>query len=250
MRSFLPLALLCALLLPATSTGQGDEASKSPEDILADATRDLGAVHSFHVAGTESGSDGSMRIVGDVVAGGSVRFRIDEGGQKIGLIVTKSASYVRASRDFWRRDGHVKSAKELKLLSNRWIKIPGGQGVADLGKQFAPATLAHCLTANLGTVTKRPTTTFEGRRVIVLTDKGEKPGTSPGLLYLTSAGQILPVRLVQTGRQHSGGHHEAACGGSDRTTRHSDIRFSRFDEPVKISAPAKSLDLTKGGSPS
>jgi hypothetical protein len=250
MRSFFPLALLCALLLPATSAGQGDEASKSTDDILADATRDLGAVHSYHVAGTGSGSDGSMRIVGDVEASGPMRLRLDQGRQKLGLIIIKSAAYVRASRDFWRRQEHIKSAKELKLLSNRWIKVPGGQGVADLGKQFTPATLAHCLTTSLGTVTKRPTTTFEGRRVIVLADKGDKPGTSPGLLYVTSAGRILPVRAVQTGRQRPGGHREGACGGSDRTTTHTDIRFSRFDKPVKIGAPAKALDLTQGGSPS
>jgi hypothetical protein len=251
MRSFLPLALLCALLLPAASAGQGDEASKSPQDILADATRDLGAVHSYHVAGTGSGTDGSMRIVGDVDASGPLRLRLDQGRQRMALIITKSAAaYVRASRDFWRQQEHVKSAKELKLLSNRWIKVPGGQGVADLGKQFTPATLAHCLTTNLGTVTKRPTTTFQGRRVIVLANKGDKPGTSPGLLYLTTAGRILPVREMQTGRERPGGHHEATCGGSDRTTTHSDIRFSRFDKPVKIAAPAKALDLTQGGSAS
>ena len=249
MRSLLPLALLCALLLPATSTGQGDEASKPPADILADAARDFGAVHSFHVAGTGSGTDGSTRIVGDVDASGPMRLRLTQAGQKIALIVTRSASYIRASRSFW-REQHVKSAKVLKLLSNRWIKVPAGEDLAGLAKQFTPAALAHCLTTNLGTVTKRPTATFQGRRVIVLEDKGDKPGTNPGLLYLTSAGRILPVRAVQTGRQRPGGHPEAACGGSDRTTRHTDIRFSRFDKPVKIGAPAKALDLEQEGSPS
>src|ERR1700750_185381 len=112
MRPFLPLALLCALLLPATSAGQGDEASKSPQDILADATRDLGAVHSYRVAGTESGTDGSTRVVGDVDASGPMRFRVEQGRQKLALIVTESASYVRASRSFWRAQ-HIKSAKEL-----------------------------------------------------------------------------------------------------------------------------------------
>jgi hypothetical protein len=248
-RSLLPLALLCALLVPATSIGQGDEASKAPQDILADAARDLGTVHSYRVTGTESATDGFTRLVGDVDASGPMRFRLTQGRQKIALIVTKSAAYVRASRDFWRQQ-HIKSAKELKLLSNRWIKIPADQGVADLGKEFTPATLAHCLTTNLGTVTKRPTTTFQGRRVIVLEDKGDKPGTNPGLLYLTSAGRILPVRAEQTGRQRAGGRPEAGCGGSDRTTKHSDIRFSRFDKPVKITAPAKALDLTKAGSAS
>jgi hypothetical protein len=203
MRSFLPLALLCALLLPATSAGQS----------------------------------------------GPMRFRLGQGRQKIGLIVTRSATYVRASRGFWRQQ-HIKNAKELKLLSNRWIKVPGGRGVADLGKQFTPATLARCLTTNLGTVTKRPATTFQGRRVIVLADKGDKPGTSPGLLYLTAAGRVLPVRAVQTGRQRPGGHPAAACGGADRTTTRTDIRFSRFDKPVKIGAPAKALDLTQAGTPS
>src|SRR3954463_6628873 len=240
MRSFLPLALLCALLLPATSTGQGDEASKPPADILGDAARDLGAVHSYHVAGTRSGSDGSMRIAGDVDASGPMRLRLDLGRQKLALIVTRSAAYVRASRNFWRRQGHIKSAKQLKLLSNRWSRFPADLGLADLGRQFTPATLAHCLTTNLGTVTKRPTTTFEGRRVIVLEDKGDKPGTSPGLLYVKAAGQILPVRAVQTGRQRPGGHPEAGCGGAGPPRRCGAARPGRRRPRTSVSAASTS----------
>jgi hypothetical protein len=244
----LPLVLAAALLIPATSIGQGDEASKSPQDILADATRDLGAVHSYHVAGRASGTDGTARLVADVDAAGPARFQLDQKSEKLTLLLTKSAAYVRANKVFWRREGHVKDAKALKQISGRWVKVPTDSGFSDLVKQFTPTTLAHCLTTNLGTITKRPATTFGGRRVIVLADKGDKPGTSPGLLYLTSAGKILPVRARQTGRQRAGGHHEAACGGSDRTTRSTDIRFSRFDKPVKISPPSGAIDLTQGSS--
>jgi hypothetical protein len=250
MRALLPLALLCALLLPATSAGQGDESSKTADQMMADMTRDLGAVHSYHVEGTARDKSGTSTLVGDVDASGRLRVRASEGNEEFAVIATKSAAYVRANREFWRREGHVKGKKTLKLLSGRWIKVPGLQDIPGLVEQLAPATLGHCLSTEAGTITKRGTTTFQGRHVIVLAGKGDKPRTAPGLLYLTSAGRILPVREVQTGRRHSGGQPDPQCGDTtDTSTTHSDIRLSRFDKPVQIAPPAHPLDLSQTPGP-
>src|SRR6059058_2645017 len=135
MRALLPLALLCALLLPATSAGQGDESSKTADQIIADMARDLGAVHSYHVEGTQSGKSGTSTLVGDVDASGRVRVRARQGDEEFAFIVTKSAAYARGNRGFWRREAHVKSKKTLKLLAGRWIKLPGQQDIPGLVEQ-------------------------------------------------------------------------------------------------------------------
>jgi len=246
MRALLPIALLCALLLPATSAGQADEASKTADQILADMTRDLGTVKTFRLEGTERDRSGESRIAGDFDTSGRFRVRLAQGDEQFATILTHSAQYVRANRAFWRREGGVKSAKLLKRLSGRWVKTPRPQDIDPaLADQLNPARLAHCLTTDAGTVTKRGTTTFAGRRVIVLAGKGDKPRTAPGLLYLTSAGRILPVRDIQIGRRHKGAKPDPQCADqNDTSTTHSDVRLSRFDKPVKIAPPAHALDLS------
>ena len=179
----LSLGLAGALLLvPATSAGQSGEASKTPEQILADVTRDLGAVHTYHLTAKETTRTATGSVVGDVDASGPMRIRVHEGAEQYAIVITASATFVKASRAFWRQEAHVKSAKALKLLANRWIKIPASQDVRALVAQFAPTKLAQCLSSDHGTLAKRGTTTFGGLHVIVLADKGDKPGSTPALL--------------------------------------------------------------------
>jgi hypothetical protein len=238
--------LVVALLLPAASAGQGDEASKTAQDILADMTRDLATVKTFHMEGTQRDRSGEARVSGDIATSGQYRVSSTQGDEQLEAIQTKSASYLRANRAFWRREGGIKSAKALKRVSGRWLKVPEDSNVPSAADELNPATLAHCMTTLAGTVTKRGTTSWQGRRVIVLAGKGDKPRTAPGLLYLTSAGRILPVREIQTGRRHKGGKPDPQCGDStDTSTTHSDLRLSRFDKPVKIAAPAHAVDITQ-----
>jgi hypothetical protein len=241
------------VLLAVTAAGCGgssakpDEASKSPRQILADVQRDLAKVRSYHVTGTETDTDaGRSSVVGDVDASGSLRFTLRQSGHTAQFIVINTDSYLRGDQSFWRDQAGIKSSRLTRALANRWVKIPTAESgsLARQFDQFTPRELAHCMTAASGTVTKSGTARFSGEPVVILTDKGDRPGTNPGRLYVTTSDRALPVREVVTGRQRPGGHRDARCSGSgDATTTHSDVRLSGFDRHVNIVAPPNPLNF-------
>jgi hypothetical protein len=88
--------------------------------------------------------------------------------------------------------------------------------------------------------------------MVVISNKGDKPGTSPGELYVPAEGAALPTRLTQTGKDKPGGKPDPRCDDDDSgsTTTDADIRLSNYDKPVDITAPKGALspeDLLKGG---
>jgi hypothetical protein len=256
--SRLPQIALCALIplvlsacgsSSGSSSSGGDRTAKPAKQVLSDVQAAVAKVHSYHLDGTITDKDGRTSLVGDVVAPDSLQFRIRQGGKAAQIVLTSSATYLRASRPFWQAQGGI-PAKLVKLLSDRWVKVPGGASGSprELLGEFTPANLAHCLVAETGTVSKSGTRTFAGRRVVVLQDKGDKPGSNPGLLYVAASGPALPLRVLQTGRAKPGGRHDPRCdsGGGDSTTN-ADVRLSGFDKPVNIKAPPGALDLDKLG---
>ena len=109
---------------------------------------------------------------------------------------------------------------------------------------LALGLLARCLTESHGTVEKKGTRRFAGLRVVVLADKGDAPGVTPGDLYVSAVGSALPLRVVQTGPR-TPGKPDAGCGEDSSGTRESDVRLSAFNEPVRITAPSDALDLSQ-----
>jgi outer membrane lipoprotein-sorting protein len=252
------LVLLAALVpLAAAGCGSSDDTSsntdKSAKAILADMRADLAGVHSYHVAGEQSGSDGDMQLTGDFAAPGSLRFKLTQSSGTVEMIATgRSATYIRADRAFWTHEGHV-NAGIARRLAGRWVNLGGdaGRSLQSSLVQFSPENLGRCLSTQTGTVSKQGTSRVDGKATVVLVDKGDRPGTSPGRLFVAATGRTLPLRLVQTGRERPGGKHDPRCGSSDNSTSHSEIRLSRFDAPVKITPPSDALDLgqlASGGS--
>ena len=72
-------------------------------------------------------------------------------------------------------------------------------GTTEFTRGILPKDVGYCLVKEAGTVTNAGARTVAGEDVVVLTDKGDKPGTSPGELYLPASGPALPTRLRQTG---------------------------------------------------
>ena len=104
--------------------------------------------------------------------------------------------------------------------------------------------MGYCLVKEAGTVTKAGARTVAGEQVVVLTDKGDKPGTSPGELYVPASGPALPTRVRQTGPEKAGGTPDPRCEDDDGdNTNDSDVRLSDYDKPVDIEAPKGALDL-------
>jgi hypothetical protein len=235
---------------PAATTGSS-EADKPAQEILQDMAKALGQVRSYHVAGTQKGKDGTMRLEGDVAADGRVNLTVDQQGSKIGLIVVGRDAYFKADADFWRKTAGPSGAALAKRLANRWVKSPSGadKDMRELVDSVNPKTLSYCATRNVGELTKNGTADVDGQQAIVLVDAGS-PGSSPGKIFIAAEGRPLPLRIQQTGPdQPGGGKPDPRCDDddSDDDSTGSDVRLSDFDQAVDIVAPPDAIDLSQLG---
>jgi len=248
--AILLLAAGCGGSSSSSSTTAGDQSGRQPKQILDDMRGALADVDSYHLDGSFTDKDGQTRLSGDVAAPGSLRLELDQGANTVSMVIVGSQTFLRANRSFWKAQGGVAQPKVLKLLSDRWVKVPQANAgdVRKLVAEFTPSNLGHCLTTQVGTISKRGTATVDGRETVVLVDKGDRPGTSPGELYVAASGPTLPLRLRQTGPDRPGGHQDPRCGESnDSTTKSGDVRFSRYGEKVRIAPPPGALDLENLG---
>jgi hypothetical protein len=113
--------------------------------------------------------------------------------------------------------------------------------------KLSPKHLASCATTGLGTLSNNGVKTLGGRKVIVLEDKGDRPGTTPGLLYVAADGPALPLREVQTGPRKPGGKLNKRCDSASDKSTESDVAFSRFDRVPQLKAPRGALSFEDPG---
>jgi hypothetical protein len=230
------------------SVKKSDVASKSPTQLLSDVEQALGRVKSFHVEGT--GVDrkaGPQKLSGDFGVPGKLHLSLTGKTGAIEFTVIDKAAYMKADRKFWQSQGLP--AKALDLLADKWVKVPqsAAGSIGEFTAWTDPATIGHCLVwKDIWTDTSGGSTTFDGKPVVVLVDKGDKPGSSPGKLYVAASGDSLPLRAMQTGASQPGGAPDARCGEtktSQDSTVKSDLTLSRYNEPVTIAAPPNAVDL-------
>lgn len=234
-----------------TTTASSAIADKPAQEILQDMSKALAQVRSYHVSGTQEGKDGRTRLAGDVAADGRVKLEIDQHGSTIGLIVVGGDAFFKADADFWRKTAGPSGAALAKRLANRWVKSPDGvdKSMRELVDSVNPKTLSYCSTREVGELTKDGTTDVDGQPAIVLVDAGG-PGNSPGRISIATEGRPLPLRIQQTGPdQPGGGKPDPRCDDEDKTddSTGSDVRLSKFDEPVDIVAPPDAIDLSQLG---
>jgi hypothetical protein len=260
-----PARVLSLLLVPValgacgsgsnggTATTSPTAAAGRPQQELATVQAALRSVRSFHVAGTQLAADGRTTLSGDVTATGSLDLTLTQQGAAVRILLIGRDLYLRATRGFWL--AHQTTPAIAGRLAGHWVKVPADKATLDLSRELSPQTLAHCTTVNTGTIHDAGTATFLGRPVRVLVSAGDAPGSSPGQLFIATGGRPLPVRVLQTGPERPGGTNDPRCAsnGPD-TTRRSDLRLSRYDAPVHITAPRDVLDLQsltqQGGSAS
>lgn len=243
--------LLVALLAGCGGGGgakPNGEAAKGAQQILTDMEAALGKVKSFHLTGTVHDQDGLTNVSGDVALPRHLDLTLHNGAKQIEVIIIASDIYMKANSAFWKSVSAGGPPLE-KLLSDKWVKA-GGKQAPDLGK-FAsildPATIGHCFVGpRIGTLTKVGTDKVGGKPVIVLEDKGDKPGTQPGRVYISTEGSPLPVRAVQTGPTTPGGTPDASCGEKTVNTSSGtgELLFTNYDKSVSIQAPAGALDFS------
>lgn len=235
----------------ATTTTAAALASRPPRAVLNAMADALERVDSYRMVGTESDKDGTTRVRSDVAGSGDLRIRLEHAGSVATLLVVDGTTYVRANRVFWRSTSGA-DARAVPLLAGRWVLLPPPMA-GDLAQTIAqsrPVNLAYCARLPTGTLAHRGTTTVGGRPVVVIADKGDRPGDAPGEISIAASGPPLPLRIRQTGPTPPGGPRDPRCTSADDTTTASDLRLSRFGVPVHLTAPRAVIDprnLRSGG---
>jgi hypothetical protein len=242
------LIAIAAALSVAGCGGSGPsghgEASKPPQQIVMDAASNLLKVRSFQLTGTAvlSGEHGSVSV--DYQRPAALRFEITtpHGGTATAIIVGDVA-YLNADKTFYVQQGASGSA--AALLAGRWLKLPSTiPGLGSLTSQFQPATLSHCLTVGHGTLSHGGTANVGARAAVVVVDAGEKPGTTPGKLYVAAQGPPLPLRIESTGATRAGGVPDPHCGGTSGIhDSGTDVTFTSFNRGLRIAAPAGAISI-------
>jgi DNA invertase Pin-like site-specific DNA recombinase len=224
----------------------GGEGDKEPAAIVADVKRDLAKVKSYHFAGSETEGGTTTKLAGDVFASGPASVTVTEGAATLRMVVLPKAVYLKANAAFWKASGGKKDGAALaRKLAGRWVKesAKSGKDLTALFADLTPKHLAKCIDQGTGTLTKRPSESVAGQDAIVLQDAGDKPGTTPGRIYLTPDAPVLPLRIVQTGPRKAGKAASAACDDPGDKSTKSDIALSAFDKAPRITAPKHAISL-------
>ena len=240
---------LAVLAGGAAALADGAEVDKSPKAILADLQRDLGKVKSYHVVVSTKAKGASTRVSGEVLASGSADIAVRDRKGSVRMIILPRAVYMKADANYWRSTGGSSGEAIARKLANRWVKVPASVGaeVKPLVTKLSPKHLASCVAISTGTLSNNGLRTIGGRQVIELEDKGDRPGTSPGMLYVAAHGRVLPLRETQTGPRRAGGKRDKRCEEAGDQTSGAEITFSRFDAISRIAAPRGALSLEGSG---
>jgi hypothetical protein len=251
---------LLTLILIATVAGCGSDSnesssndangieSKAPQQALEETAAALRQVESFHIEGTQA--RGTEVVKADFAGSKKLRLDVRQRDATARMVLIDGSVYMNANAPFWRRAEAGDVAKEL---DGRWLKVPGAEGdLQKIAKEVDPAHLSRCLLKDHGTLAAGGTAKVRGQPAVVILDKGDRPGTSPGRLYIAATGEPLPLRTIATGPERPGGKKDPRCDSDTPTRAGDEVLFSRYDEPLDITAPPDALDLGKvgGGTPS
>jgi hypothetical protein len=221
---------------PSPSRAPNGEASKPPSQVLADAASALRHAHAYELRGTivQGGQRLGLQLA---VSAPSLVMTAKIGGDTYQVLRAPSGYYVRGNRSFWTTHLGPRGA----VLADRWIHTPAATGLSELGN-FAPGTLARCLTEDHGTLSRAGTTTVNGQPAVVLRDAGNLPGTQPGTLAIAATGTACPLRLTATGRQRPGGRIDV-CNNGHAASFTGTLSFRNFNHVAAIHPPADAIQV-------
>lgn len=217
-----------------------DRAAQAPEAVLAEVVRTLRKVRSLRYTGTFTDAEGTMHVVADVASARRTRVSVRQGRTRFTIIALPSSAYFLGNAAFWTSSG----GEKRKRYAGRWLHATKRN--AKTFTSFFPVTgpklIASCISTNHGTLAVERGS-LDGKPVVVIVDRGDKPGTTPNKLYVAASGPALLLRQLQTGPRTPGGEVDARCEDEELPSTASDVRLSRFDRPLKIIAPKRSLRL-------
>jgi hypothetical protein len=220
----------------------GGEAAKPALQILHDAAASLRAADSFRVEGrgTLGGQPNSSFTA--AVAPSSLSLDLAQGGQVLQAIFVGGSAYVRANAAYWQDQTHSTAAA---AFANRWISTRASS--SQLGSlQLTGAALGRCLLFNHGTLGVVRRASVGGHPVVVIADRGDRPGSTPTEFSIATTGQPVLLRALATGNQRPGGRRDAQCNGQGGRTG-DELTISDYNQPLHITAPAQADLSALGG---
>jgi hypothetical protein len=257
--AFLPLALAAGCgsdskdssdssssTTPGSSADSNGTESKSPQQILAASAAALRRAKTFHLEGKEGGKKPTTAKA-DVGLPRELRLAITQGDASASIMVVNGSLYIKANAAFWKQE---KIGKAAAKLEGRWLKTPASTG--ELRKttgDLDPKVLSHCLTTDHGTLANGGTATIDGQKAVVIIDKGDRPGTAPGKLYVAATGEPVPLQVTATGGDRPGGKKDPQCDDSP-THAGDEFSFTNYNEPLNLSPPPAAIDLGGTGAAS
>ena len=225
LRSLSLAGSLLACALPAlagcgsSSSGNG-VASKTPEQIVAEAKSAADGASSVHVAGSVNSGGAPVSLDLNLASGKGATGQVSQNGSTFRIIIDGQDAYISGSDAFYSKLGGSAAAQ---LLAGKWLKIATSTpefasfaSLANMRKLLDTVLVGH------GTLEKGATTTIGGQQAIAVKDT-----TRGGVLYVATGGKPYPLQITKS--------------GSEAGT----ISFTAWDEPVSISAPANSVDLSE-----
>ena len=215
------VAVLAMLAGCGSSSPAGNGvASKTAAQILEATKAAAAQAASVHVAGSIVTGGKPISLNMELLADKGGKGTISEDGFTIKLIQTEGDVYINGSAAFYQ---HVSGAAAAQLLQGRWLKAPANSGeLASLASLTDLSRLVDEALAGHGALTKGATSTIAGQPVVALHDSSKD-----GTLYVATTGRPYPLEISKSG------------GESGK------VVLDRWDQPVKLSAPAGAIEISK-----
>jgi hypothetical protein len=217
--SVLALALLALAGCGSSSSGNG-VASKSPEEIVTEAKTAADSASSVHVAGSVNSSGSPVTLDLNLASGKGATGQISQNGSTFKIVIDGGTAYISGSDAFYRKLGGSAAAQ---LLAGKWLKISTSTPeFASFGSLTNMRKLLDTVLVGHGTLQKGSTTTIGGQQAIAVNDT-----TRGGTLYVATTGKPYPLQISKSGSEAG------------------KITFDNWDEPVTITPPSSSVNLSE-----
>jgi hypothetical protein len=197
------------------SSGNG-VATKPPDAIVRDANSAIARAHAVHVAGSLTSNGVPLTLDLSLVSGRGGRGQLSVQGLALRVIALGRDVYIQGSPAFL---SHFAGQATAHALAGKWLKAPAVGQLAPIASLTNMQELFNRVLLSHGALKKAGTTTVNGQKVIALKDRVE-------IYYVATTGPPYPVEVVKQG--NGGGR----------------IVFDRINQPVALSAPAHSRDLS------
>lgn len=219
--SFALLSLVVVLAGCGGSSSSGNGIASKSADQIVEATKTAAkAAASVHIKGSIVSEGKPISLDMELLAGKGGKGKISQEGFSIDLVQTGGAVYINGSAAFYR---HVGGSAAAQLLQGRWLKAPADSGeLASLAQLTDLSKLIDSALASHGTLSKGSTATVEGQQAI-----GIKDTSKGGTLYVATTGKPYPLEITKGGKESG------------------KVVLDHWDKPVKLSAPANAIDISK-----